>query len=70
MWVVAYLPQAEQERAALPKPERAALINADVKLGAYGPARRPSSTREDSSGRCGTLKSDWRRWRKTDAQGI
>src|SRR5436305_15049887 len=37
MWVVAYLPEAEQERAALPKSERAALINADAKLGAYGP---------------------------------
>jgi len=37
MWVVAYLPEAEQERAALPKTERAALINADAKLGAYGP---------------------------------
>jgi hypothetical protein len=37
MWVVAYLAEAEQERAALPKPERAALINADTKLGAYGP---------------------------------
>jgi hypothetical protein len=37
MWSVMYLPEAEQERAALPKPERAALINADAKLGAYGP---------------------------------
>jgi hypothetical protein len=37
MWIVAYLAQAEQERAALPKPERAALINADAKLGAFGP---------------------------------
>ena len=37
MWVVAYLPEAERERAALPKSERAALINADAKLGAYGP---------------------------------
>ncbi|HXZ64458.1 MAG TPA: type II toxin-antitoxin system RelE/ParE family toxin [Streptosporangiaceae bacterium] len=37
MWVVAYLPEAERERAALPKNERAALINADAKLGAYGP---------------------------------
>ncbi|MGB6454679.1 MAG: type II toxin-antitoxin system RelE/ParE family toxin [Streptosporangiaceae bacterium] len=37
MWVVAYLPEAEQERTALPKAERAALINADAKLGAYGP---------------------------------
>jgi len=37
MWVVAYLPEAEQERAVLPKAERAALINADAKLGAYGP---------------------------------
>jgi hypothetical protein len=37
MWIVAYLPEAERERAALPKSERAALINADAKLGAYGP---------------------------------
>lgn len=37
MWAVAYLPEAEQERSALPKTERAALINADAKLGAYGP---------------------------------
>ena len=37
MWVVAYLPEAERERAALPKSERAALINADAMLGAYGP---------------------------------
>ena len=37
MWVVAYLAEAERERAALPKSERAALINADAKLGAYGP---------------------------------
>jgi hypothetical protein len=29
--------EAEQERAVLPKAERAALINADAKLGAYGP---------------------------------
>ena len=37
MWVVAYLPEAEQERAVLPKGEGAALINADAKLGAFGP---------------------------------
>src|SRR5260370_41624253 len=37
MWVVAYLPEAEQERTALPKAERAALVNANAKLGAYGP---------------------------------
>jgi hypothetical protein len=37
MWVVAYLPEAERERTALPKGERSALINADAKLGAYGP---------------------------------
>lgn len=36
MWVVAYLPEAEQERSVMPKAERAALINADAKLGAYG----------------------------------
>jgi hypothetical protein len=37
MWTVAYLPEAEQERANLPNAERAALINADAKLSAYGP---------------------------------
>lgn len=37
MWSVVYLPEAEQERAALPKAERAALINADAKLGVFGP---------------------------------
>jgi len=37
VWAVVYLAEAEQERAALPKAERAALINADAKLGAYGP---------------------------------
>ena len=37
MWTVAYLPEAAQERATLPKAERAALINADAKLSAYGP---------------------------------
>jgi hypothetical protein len=37
MWAVAYLPEAEQERTALPKAERAALINADAKLGVFGP---------------------------------
>jgi hypothetical protein len=37
MWVVVYLPEAERERGALAKGERSALINADAKLGAYGP---------------------------------
>jgi hypothetical protein len=37
MWVVVYLPEAERERVGLPKAERAALIRADAKLGAYGP---------------------------------
>ena len=37
MWVVVYLPEAELERSVLPKSERAALINADAKLGAFGP---------------------------------
>jgi hypothetical protein len=37
MWLVVYLPEARQERAALPKAERAALINADAKLGSFGP---------------------------------
>lgn len=37
-WRVVYLPEAERERAALPKAEIAALINADAKLAALGPA--------------------------------
>jgi hypothetical protein len=37
MRAVAYLTEAEQERFAMPKTERAALINADAKLAAYGP---------------------------------
>jgi hypothetical protein len=37
MWLVVYLPEARQERAALPSAERAALINADAKLSAFGP---------------------------------
>lgn len=37
MWAVVYLPEALRERSALPKTERAALINADAKLGAFGP---------------------------------
>jgi hypothetical protein len=38
MWAVVYLPEAEAERALLPKAERNALINADAKLSAFGPA--------------------------------
>ncbi|HET7388885.1 MAG TPA: type II toxin-antitoxin system RelE/ParE family toxin [Nocardioidaceae bacterium] len=38
MWLVVYLPEAESERSALPKTEIAALINADAKLRALGPA--------------------------------
>lgn len=38
MWVVAYLPDAEAERDALPASERHALYNAVVKLQAIGPA--------------------------------
>lgn len=38
MWRVAYLPDAEQERAKLPPKERAALHNAVVKLEQIGPA--------------------------------
>src|SRR5580698_3173080 len=30
MWIVAYLPEAEQERVALPKAERGALVNASA----------------------------------------
>ena len=37
MWAVVYLPKAERERFALPANERAALINADHKLAAFGP---------------------------------
>lgn len=37
MWLVAYLPEAEKERDALPKLERSALASADVKLSAFGP---------------------------------
>ena len=114
MWVVAYLPEAEQERSALPKTERAALINADAKLGAYGPLLgyphtsavrgaeglrelRPRAGRSawralyrqvgevlvvaaigpeaqsdprGFAGRCGGRWSGWRKWRKTDAQGV
>ena len=36
MRTVAHLPEAAQERATLPKAERAALITADAKLSAYG----------------------------------
>ena len=37
MWAVLYLPEARLERSVLPKAEQAALINADAKLGAFGP---------------------------------
>jgi phage-related protein len=37
MWAVVYLLEAQLERSVLPKTERAALINADAKLGAFGP---------------------------------
>lgn len=37
MWAVVYLPEAEKERIALPKRERNAMINADAKLGTFGP---------------------------------
>lgn len=37
MWIVRYLREAEDELAALPEPERAAMINADKKLRALGP---------------------------------
>ena len=40
MWMVRYLPEAEQERMALPERERAALINADRKLMQLGPRLR------------------------------
>lgn len=36
-WIVAYLPEAERERDALPASERHALHNAVVKLEAIGP---------------------------------
>lgn len=38
MWSVVYLPEAERERSTLPEPEVAAMINADAKLRALGPA--------------------------------
>lgn len=38
MWSVVYLPEAERERSTLPEAEVAALINADAKLRALGPA--------------------------------
>lgn len=38
VWEVVYLPEAERERRALPDSEVAALINADAKLAAIGPA--------------------------------
>ena len=79
MWVVAYLPEAERERAVLPKSERAALINADAKLGAYGPrlGYPHTSAVRDVKG-CGNFGlgpgaapggrwNGWRRWRKADA---
>ncbi len=37
MWFVVYLPEAQLERSVLPRAERAALINADAKLSAFGP---------------------------------
>ena len=37
MWTVRYLPQAEAERGSLVAREKAALINADLKLAALGP---------------------------------
>lgn len=38
MWDVVYLPEAEHERSTLPETEVAAMINADAKLRALGPA--------------------------------
>lgn len=37
MWTVLYLSEAERERSRLPAVEKAALINADLKLQALGP---------------------------------
>jgi|SRR6266852_3032626 len=37
VWIVRYMPEAEDELGALPEPERAAMINADKKLRALGP---------------------------------
>src|SRR5689334_2380342 len=41
MWIVRYLPEAEEERDALPARERAAMINAEKKLIALGPLLPP-----------------------------
>jgi hypothetical protein len=38
VWTVRYLPEAEDELAALPKQEQAAMINADRKLRELGPS--------------------------------
>jgi hypothetical protein len=40
VWAVVYLPEAEQERDALPGEERAAIYNAVKKLEAIGPRLR------------------------------
>jgi hypothetical protein len=37
MWIVRYLPEAEEELAGLPAREAAAMINAEKKLRAIGP---------------------------------
>ncbi len=37
MWIVRYLPEAEQELAGLPAREIGAMINAEKKLRAFGP---------------------------------
>ena len=37
MWIVRYLPEAEQELAGLPAQEIGAMINAERKLRALGP---------------------------------
>ena len=57
MWVVAYLPEVSGS-AALPKSERAALINADAKLGAYGPRLGyPHTSAVRGAGVCGMAAS-------------
>src|SRR5580693_987217 len=44
MWTVRYLPEAEEERQALPAQEHPSLINAERKLAALGPKLRAPHT--------------------------
>lgn len=44
MWTVRYLPEAEEERRALPAQEHPSLFNAEQKLAALGPKLRAPHT--------------------------